>query len=379
MNRELLGNEISKVEAAERLEAYGDTGRIEKALGLLDGLNGYDPERGVRSTHKFADALVAEDPEIAYNAALNILRHQAKDGKPFAEIFTRNVLGLDPARLADFQAISRGEIPEGYEGMVDKTEDLAAINPTYHDAFRRLGPKQKEIVKEGFDQYATQAEKSEAVRILTAAQNELTTEQRAAADKARSEQLFGEKLVEKATEFEGESTRTVGTRIQSGLDKLAFSSDPAVDLTMKQAVNNQIFNLVHESPYIKESAEKYFKAIDVDISAQRPKIDYWFGRLSENIDIETVASLKGHTHEAEKAHSNRLEAENKLAAIGLSLIAQVARKTKAGLASRSSVKLPENQMPATTDNSSEKPAASSAGFDYKAAAAATREGKVLKA
>jgi hypothetical protein len=377
LNREMIKEQIGKVESLEKLEAYGSPERVEQALSLLDGLNGYDTERGVPSAHKFAESLHQQNPEVAYNAALNLMRFSSKDGKPFAELFTRNVLGLDPARLADFQAISKGEIPEGYEGMAASPDEIAAIEPQFHDAFKRLTPKQKEIVKDGYDQYATQTEKAEAVRVLQDSQKVIGDEKGKAEKKAQDEASFVKNLETKATEIEGQSTETIGTRIQSGLEKLVFSSDTAVDMTMKQAVNNQIFNLVNDSPYIRKTAENYFTAMGVDITAQRPKIDYLFGRLSENIDIETVATLRGQTKSAEEAHRVRVEAENRLAAIGLSLIAQVARRTKAGLAAKGAVKLPENQLPAVTTTSSE--GQPSAAFDYKAAAAATREGKTLKA
>jgi hypothetical protein len=376
MNRTLVNEQITKFEAAEKLEAYGDTARVEQALNLFDGLHGYDTTNGQPSAHKFAESLVQQDPEIAYNAALNIMRHSTKDGKPFAEVFTRHVLGIDPARLKDFQAISKGEIPEGYEGFVPKAEELQIIPTEFHDAYKRLTPKLREIVNDGFDQYATQADKTEAVRLLQESQKVISVDRQKAEDATKQEETLRSNLEAKATEFEAASTETIGTRINSGLDKIAFSSDEAVDLTMKQAVGNQIFNLVHEAPFIRKSAEEYFTKMGVDVKTERPKIDYWFNRLSENIDIETVATLKGQAKAAEEAHRVRLQAETQLAAIGLKLIANVARKTKAGLVNRGSVKLPENVIPAPKTDS--QATQSGKVIDYKSAAAATREGKVLR-
>lgn len=376
LNRELLTKHEAEVSDYARLEQFGSRDRIEDALSLYDGLNGYDTTRGAPSAHKAAEMLVEKQPEIAYNLALNVMRHNTKEGTPFAELFTRNVLGLDPKRIADFQAISRGEIPEGYEGMIASTEDLAAINPSFHDAYKRLTPKMREIVKEGMDQYARPDEKAEAQRILQDSLKAINDAKKDEQDAATKDANLAKNLETKAIEIEGESTTNVGTRIQSGLDKLVFSSDVAVDLTMKQALNTQVFNLVHESQYVRNQAENYFKAIGVDIARERKNIDYHFSRLSENIDIEAVARTKGQVKAAEEAHRVRKDAETRLAAIGLSLVAQVARKTKAGLKAKGETKVPEGQLPAT-DQTKASSTAGNGSFDYKAAAAATREGKTL--
>lgn len=377
LNRELLTKHEAEVAEFSRIAQYGDVPRIEEALTLLDGLYGYDTDRGAPSAHKAAEMIVAKEPAVAYNLALNVLRHADANGTPFAEHFTRHVLKLDPQRLSDFQAISRGEMPEGYEGTVDTSEDLARIDPQLHDAYKRLSPKLKEIVTEGFDQYASPGEKAEAMRLLQESQLAINVGRDKARQDAEKEAQLAKNLETTAVRIEQEATETIGTRIQNGLDKIAFSSDSAVDLTMKQAVNMQIFNLVHESAYVRERAESYFKAMNVDIASERSKIDYWFGRLNENIDIETVARTKGQTQAAERAHSVRKDAEVKLAAIGLKLIASIANKTKAGLRARGEAKVPENQLP-PRDSTSSSSVSTNGSFDYRAAAAATREGRVLR-
>lgn len=378
MNRELIKGEITKLEAAERVASFGDLDKVEEGLTLLDDLDGYDHEIGQPSTKAFADKLVAKDPEKGYNLALNLMLGKTKDGREFAEVFTRRVLGLDPDRLKDFQAISKGEVPEGYEGMIAVTKDLERVDPQFHDAFKRLTPKQREIVAEGLDQYATQGEKIEALQILQESQKVLESNRKDQADQAEKTETLQNNIVTKAMEFEATATESIGTKLTNGLEKVVFSSDQTIDLTMKQAVETRLFDLVHESAYVRGRAEAYFKKMGIELD--RKKLDYHYNRLSDNIDIEAVATSKGQKDAATKAHNARVEAEKQIAAIGLGLIARIARKAGGKLASQAAekTKVPKNNLPAT------KRQDSSAGngskpLTWKEAAAATRAGKSIGA
>lgn len=385
VNRELAKLKIEELEQLKQYEAFGDTDRIKEGLTLLDGLNGYDTANGVPSTHKFADTIVTSDPLMAYNLALNLLSHKSPQdsvfqGSVFAEIFTQKVLGLDLTRLADFQAISRGEVPEGYEGIVATSEDLAVIPQEQHTAFKRLTPKLREIVLEGMDSYASVVEKAEAQRILDDSQNAIDKAANESQTQQQQQTDLQNKMQEKAVELEQNATETIGTRIWQGLDRVAFSSDPAVDATMKQGIATQIFNLVHESPFIRQSAEKYFTDIGIDIKTDRQQIDYWFARLGENLDIETAASVRKQNKVAEQAHKSRREAEARLASYALKYASHVANKTRAPLAESGKKGVPQNELP-NVDRS--KNSSTSNGktrsLGWEDAYNATAQGKILKA
>jgi hypothetical protein len=376
LNRELVQKEIDGLDAVERLAAYGDPEKIEKALALVDSLNGYDLTTMQPSSKAFVEKLNADSPDTAYNVAMNVLALTNKDGKAYAEIFTRNVLGLDPSRLADFQALSRGEVPEGYEGIVAATKEFESIPEEYHDAYKRLGPKVREIVQEGLEQFATAAEKAEAMRLLSESQEQVNKVRKDAEDAAKADDVLRGELDTKAIELENATTESIGTKVSRGLDRLAFSPDAVVNATMRSAVETRIFDLVHESSFIRGKAETYFTSVGVDMKAVRPQIDRHYKTIQDNLDVETVASVKGQKAIATQAADRRAEAERHLASIALKLVAEVAKKTKAGIAK--GVNLPVGFVP---DPGKRSTSSSNSGesLDWKTAAAATREGKTVGA
>lgn len=374
----LTSTKITELETLQQFEAFGDLDRVKEAMGLFDGLHGYDTQLGIPSSHQAADALVTKEPETAYNLALNILgKENPKSGVAFADVFTRTVLKLDPQRLADFQAISRGEIPEGYEGVIAKNEDLETIPAEFHDAYKRLSPKMREIVLDGLgDKYATAADKAEAQRLLQDSQDKLTSVQKKQSEDQQKAIDDQKRLAQTATTLEHTTTETIGKRLGAGLEKLTFSTNADTDLTMKQAVSNQIFNLVHESPYIRSQAEQYFSKLGIDLKTDRPQIDHWYSRLGTNLDIAAVANFKGQTAVEEKAKREIAEAEKRLASYGLKYAAHVARKV--GYTLRNNVKVPNNVIPAHLEPQTPSKDGNRKPLTWEDALAATAQGKKLE-
>lgn len=371
----LTKTRLEEVEKLQQLEAFGGIDRVKDALAMHDGLFGYDTELGIPSTHEFAKSFAEKDAESAFNLALNLLNNKASDGRTFAEHFTEKTLKIDPTRIADFQAISRGEVPEAYKDFVDSSEDLEAVPPEFRDAFKSLSPRVKDIVLDGLDRHATAAEKAEAQRLLSDRQDKLNEAAQKAAKTEQARIQESQRVYEKAIEVEQNSFQSVGTRIWQSLDKLSFSSDPALDVTIKHGIGNQLFHLTDPSPYIRGRAEAYFKEMGIEID--RSRIDYWKDRLGKNIDIEAMASVKGQKTVAEEAHRARVEAEKHLAAMAVQFIVQAARKTKAGAAQAKAVKLPENELPAAKRAGVSSSSTKGKALSWQDVMAANKAGKQL--
>lgn len=378
LNRELVKAQLDDAEVSSRLSTYGTPEKVEEALELAESLNGYDLTTGSPSAQKFAEVLAAKDPDKAYNAALNLMAQKMADGTPISDVILRKVLQLDPQRIAAFQAISRGETPEGYEGIIAVDEKLQAVNPTFHDAYKRLSPGQRTLVDSGFEQFATPAEKAEAERIMQDSQKVIQEAKTQAANAEQAEATYRTTLETKATEIRSEATKTIGANISTGLDRVQFSSDADVNATMRFAVERAIFDLVNDEPYIRDRADAYFTERGVDMKDVRPKIDFWYKQLVNNADIETVATVKGQKDAAQTAGDNRRAAEARLAGFGRLLAAKVAQKTGAALAtiSKEKAKEPKDVIPdINADDSASRQGRKP--LDWRTTMKATKDGKRL--
>jgi len=354
LNKELVKTQETELNQLKESYAFGTPEKIKESLELTDGLYGYDTAQGRASAEKFAKTLVEKDPEHAYNVTLDLMRQQTKDGVILADAFTRNVLGLDVSKLKVFQAISRGETPEGYESFTDNQKDLASIPVERHEAFKTLSPKMRDIVLDGMQTYSSELERIEANKVLNLAQKDIADKQSAEVVKANEAVQFNETVDKTFDALSSDFSRSMSEMTTNALDKLDFSSDAFTNTSIKYALAGVLRDVLSDE--LQPRAKSYFIAngveeAEVDKQFQRAKT--LFAQITEAATIESNATARKQTAEAARQAAIRNENKKRLLGVAVSLAAQVARKNGAKMATQAAqIAVPQNIAPNISEQTS---------------------------
>ncbi len=349
-NKEFINKWLPELENLQNVFAVGTPEKVKEALELTDGLYGYDTLKGVQTAEKFARNLATKDPDHAYQTMLDLAMQKRADGTDFATLFAKNILELDPSKMDVFKKISRGETVEGYE--MSNPEQLKNIPGELHAAFKTLTPKLRDIVLDGTQQYASEAERVEAMKVLNNANREILDnarkQQDALAERTTLETAIDTNYNALATDF----NKSMPEKLSQTLDRLVFSTDPAINATMRYGLSNALRDVIDAD--LQPNAKKYFESLGVEaaeIDASFQRASALFSQIQAQMDIEASASARKQTNAAAQARGARLEAEKRLLAVGIGLAAKAAQKTGAKAAGAALKAAPTNQIPVIEDSS----------------------------
>jgi hypothetical protein len=310
-NEKILGRVEQLTANLTEVTRFGEPERIREAVELQDSLYKYDVAEGYESPKLFAESLAKKDSKHAFRTAALLLAQPGEDGKPLVDGFVRSVLQLDADRMEEFQAISQGQIPAGYEGLnLTLDEDLQKIPTVLHPAFKRLTPTQQEIVRGGYADYATEADKLEGRRVLEDSYR-IVTQDVQKANQVKADQRSYETAVNTNRDnIQTEALRTVSDGIDKALEKAIFSSNQTVNAPILYGITRAIFDF--ENPIFKERAEKY--CIDMGLEAvEVKKIGNETARLLDELDtiIESKAVVTARIEEAKRRGDTSGENDHK--------------------------------------------------------------------
>lgn len=390
-NEKILGRVEALSQDLAQVTRFGEPERIREAVELQDKLYQYDVKEGYQSPKPFAEHLAKKDPQHAFRTAAYLLAQPSEGGNPMVEGFVKSILQLDPNRLEEFQAISRGEIPAGYEGLnLTLDEDLQKVPTERHAAFKRLTGSQQAIVRGGFETYATEAEKLDAKRVLEDSQRLVNSETQQAREIADTETTFNTAVDTYRDKSQVDALTSVHTGIGTALSKITFSTDKVVDASIRYGVNRAIFDF--ENPVFRVNAEKHLiemglpeaeiKQVGKEVSRLLDELDstiehksFAMARMEKARKLGDKEAEKVQKQEAQRADEAFQSKIKRLKVLGIGLAAKVSKKAGAKLAQMPAAKVPEHVEPVikteTSSNGSwQRPPASA----YAKAAA---EGKVL--
>lgn len=340
-----LKTQTEEVKTLKQYSSYGDMEKVAKAVELYDDLyENYDVRQGAVSTERFAEKIATSDANLAKNLVLHLLSQKdPKTGRYFADIFTEETLGISMERLQDFQAISKGEVPPGYEGFEDILQEMQIVPAEYQEAYKLLSPKVRQIVLDGYEEGASNADAAEAERLLTEAKAKIDAKKQAEQSEVAKQQEAMAAIDRIADEVTNDSTSFLISNISRSLDRLTFAADPSVDAAIKGGLSTQLFGLAHETVAMREQAEAYFKSLGVTVN--RPELNKWFANLSEAADAEVIARSRNDKTGSVRFAAKRREAERELRRIAVTYISKAAQTIGGKLSQKPNGKLPEGQLP----------------------------------
>lgn len=384
LNRTLvqkLSSEVEEMrEATATISRFGEEKEIKEKLELVDDMNRYDVKLGYVNPDKAAEKIVQKDADHGYRFVMSLMAQPA--GKGFlGDYVVKNALQLDLERLEEFQALSRGEIPEGYEGISRVSEkELEEIPEQHRETFKTLLPNQRALVKEGFGRSASQIEKLEAEAILRDRQARIDDDKRKVTEESEKQIAFERTVDEAINEGSAEAFETIGGVIERALGKIQFSGNAAQNATMQFGVHKALFGI--ENPMMRTASVNYFKSIGVPEKVIGEKIEASI-KVLDAIDAENevmaYTKARGQTAEYAAAKERFDQKVMNLARIGIGLAAQAARATGAAIKAdkKTETKIPTNEIPNINRTSLEQTGQKRrySAAEYAAAAAA---GKVLR-
>lgn len=257
----------------ESLSNFGDAAQIAESLDLLNGLYGsatddqgnilYDQTTGlpIPSTSQFIEKLQTGSPALVEQLFTDLWRTRRADGSTFAqEIFKR--LGLDPARLDDYVALTRNPSTAISSGIVSPDE-LAVIPEEFHTDYKLLSPNERlraqQMDDQELHQFLTEKRELRESRQF----REDFKKQQEARQQAEMKQ-FWDNVDKSFEDYAAKLRRDAFDSIQKGLaSQVQFSTDPTINAVQTGAVMGMLANLL--DPNLRFAAEGALKALGVKL------------------------------------------------------------------------------------------------------------------
>lgn len=374
------------------ISRFGKPEEVREAVELKNSLYEYDVKNGYQSPEKFAVKLAQADADHAFRTAAYILAQTNKDGLPLIEGFVSKILQLDPNKLEEFQARSKGEVLPGEEMSFKFEKSLEQVPTEYHDAFRRLSSKQKALVDEGFDQYATEAEKIEALQILRDSKVLVDGDRAKQIKEANMEKEFLRTVDTNREVLSSKALEAVSKNIHEMMQKIVFSTNKETNAAVRYGITKAVFDF--ENPVFRSNAIQYFTDLGVPESEVK-RVESETGRLLTELDnwIEIKAHAEARLNIAKQSGDKANEAIqqqemqkaedafqariNRLSGLGRLLAVKSAQKLGAVLASKTNVKIPENNTPNFAETRESSSNGERRSYPASAYAKAAAEGRVL--
>jgi hypothetical protein len=256
------------------LADYGDTGAIKSSLELLDGLYGYaqdehgnvlyDEHTGlpISSPHTFVSQIQESSPALADQLLYGFWGAKGADGLTGAQRMFQT-LGLDPNRLADYQALTQNPNKSVATPGVVSSDELAYVPQQYHELYKNLSPNQRyqaqQMEPEQLQEYLAEKQEAFENRQFRERYNQAQAEHA-----VRQGQEFRASVEHSFQEYAGKLRQDGLTSIVKNLSsQVQFSADPATNAVQSGAVMAIMANLL--SPELRFATESTLNALGVTL------------------------------------------------------------------------------------------------------------------
>ncbi len=295
-----------------------------EAVELYQGLTSFDNERGVPTAKKFAEALYQKDPNLAYQAAVDLFGLQAPgeaEGYSFAHAYLE-ANGIPPSRLDDIRAF----IADGQK--VSFTEVPTFVPNEYQDAYKQLSEKAREYLD--FQLEGDEFERNAGLEVLQSKQYMLDQQNAKQAQIAQDQQRLATEI---ETEVTQDTLNTFNTFVESFYETPTFkdvqvSGNPVVDSAIKKSINQMVVNLAEPDTVSGRQALNLFKELGVSVDTQ--KISELIGIVNGSIETSIKAGKGNHLPSKAQADSAKLQALQRLSGLRNSLWSQAVSKIAQG-------------------------------------------------
>lgn len=220
----------------------------ERLSGLFSGLTAYardehggivvDPSTGlpVYDPSGFVDHIVNEQPAAAEAAFYELASRPIRPGGPtMAQAFFQSV-GLDPARLDDYLAITKDPTLGANYGASIPADELETIPDNYHDLYKTLTPEERHRVQQ-MDDFEMSSFMREKETLRELQEFKQTVEQERQQREQSEIQAFWQDVENKQVEYANQLRAEGFASIQKSLtDQVQFSADPTINAVQTGAV-----------------------------------------------------------------------------------------------------------------------------------------------
>lgn len=284
--RTVLKNKVQPNQDTNNLPVIDEV--TQKKIDLANGLYGLDHTTGQPTTKSFVENVVKESPTLA-NQLLFDLTQQTMEKPGYNgwtlghELLTR--IGLDPTKLTELQAYSRGEISPQSVGI----EAVPDYVPTeYREAYKNLN----QITRMDLDAYlgpnGTDDQRAAALSTLSDKQRSIEREQADAYAEQQSQQAFETEVY---TETETQVIASYEGLMKSVTESDAFtqvklSADPVVDASLKGNLMSQITALGDPRSLLAKQAATSFEAMGIKVDMAK------ISSLMQEVETNTTAAVK---------------------------------------------------------------------------------------
>jgi nucleoside diphosphate kinase len=295
-----------------------------EAVELYQGLTSFDNERGVPSAKKFAESLAQKDPNLAYQAAVDLLSLQAPgeiDGFSFGHAYLK-ANGIDPTRLDDIRSFLEGNQKTTFEQVPEY------VPKEYQDAYKQLSEKAREYLD--FQLEGDEFERNAGLEVLQNKQYRID-EQNA------KEQYQSQAQAKLAQEIESEvitdTLQTFNSFVENFYETPTFkdvqvSGNQLVDSAIKKSVNQMVVNLAEPDTVAGKQALSLFQELGVSVDSQ--KIAELIGIVNGSIETSIKAGKGNHLPSKAAADNAKLQALQRLSGLRNSLWSQAVSKIAQG-------------------------------------------------
>lgn len=266
--------------------------RAQEQQELVQELYGFDMERGVPTTQGFAQKLAAKDIGLAQQTFMDLGTIEVADegiqGYTLGHRYLESI-GLDPFKIEELRAFSRGEINGEKFGVVESPDFI----PTeYAAAYKQL----PEVLRTDIDIYLTGQNPDQRAAALQLLQDKQSVISQAAATQ--------ENFRTAEMNFNNEVSTTVAAELDTAYKGLLgavkqnpaytgvkVSSNPHVDSTVKDSIISQINALGDPRSILAQQAVETFRTLGVQVDM--PKVEKLLGDIESNTQIAVKAEKLG--------------------------------------------------------------------------------------
>lgn len=274
-------------ESKKSLKEY-ETRVSEKSTSeeFLEGLFGFDADRGVPSSQIFAQKLVEKDQSTAIQALMDLSSQQIReDGWTIGHEFLTRI-GLDPYKIEELQKYSKGELAE----FSAPAEIPEVVPPEYREAFKGLS----EVNREDIEVYlnGTDLQKQSALQILRNEQYRLDSEKQSQVALAEQNRQYEETVFAEAAQKLDEAYLGLLENVKKNpaYEQITISANPEMDAMVKGSIIAQITALGDPNRLISRQAADMFKSQGIQVNLDE------ISSLMKAVEDNTVIAVK-----AEKA------------------------------------------------------------------------------
>jgi hypothetical protein len=300
-----------------------------EAVELYQGLTSFDNERGVPSAKQFAETLAQKDPNLAYQAAIDLLGLQAPgeaDGYSFGHAYLQ-ANGIDPAHIDDHRAFAEA----GYKHENVSFSKVPEFVPQeYQDAYKQLSEKAREYLDFQLDS-EDEFEKNAGLEILQNKQFRIDQQKAKEQFQAESQQKLAQEI---ETAVIHDTLQTYNTFVEEFYETPTFkdvqvTGNTLADSAIKKSVNLMVVNLAEPETVAGQQALAFFQELGVKVDTQ--KISEQIGIINGSIETGVKAGKGNHLPAKAQADNAKLQARQRLSGLRNSLWSQAMTKVAEGL------------------------------------------------